>query len=83
MVRKKIRLFDSQDLEEEGKIELTSDPNIETVRMAIYDHCYLILQSVNENDESFTERLELVVNRSGNPNVGPSLFNIHVDTFCF
>ena len=43
--RKKIRLFGSEDLEEQGQIQLTNDENVEMLRLLVIDHYYLILQN--------------------------------------
>ena len=53
--RKKIRLFDSHDLEEDGQIELSNAPNIEMVKLIVLDHYYLILENVDIVNNGETE----------------------------
>lgn len=41
--RKRTRLFDSQDLEEEGLLMLTNDENVRMIKLLVFENHYLIL----------------------------------------
>ena len=49
-MRKKVRLFNSEDLEVEGGLTMSNDKAVTTYKMVVHNHMYFMLQT-----KSFTK----------------------------
>ena len=90
-MRKKVRLFNSEDLEVEGGLTMSNDKAVTTYKMVVHNHMYFMLQtkSFTKTDptsgieeESEWEFLRMRANQKAHPDMPEqTIFNLHHETY--